>query len=82
MWQIEHAGEVWIDGLATSGQVGESGLFASVTLLSLKLSDRVTDCVGAVCGAPLGDLGVERDEFTVVEADGDLRGHLPSIALT
>jgi hypothetical protein len=79
MRQVKHAVEIRVDRLAAAGQVDESGLLAAITLISLEAGDPVADGLGSVRRAALGDLSVESREFAVVEADGDLRGHLTSI---
>lgn len=82
MRQIEHAVEIRIDRLTAPGKLDESGLLASVTLISLKAGDPVTDGLGTACGTTLADLGIERRELTVVETDGNLSGHAASIPST
>ncbi len=81
MGQVEHTVEIWIDRLAPSGKVDEDGLFPAITLISLESGDPVADGLGTIGRTTLDNLSVEGRKLTVVQTDGDLRGHDRSISL-
>lgn len=77
MRQIEYAVQVRVDRLTTSSEFEERGLLMPIPLFSLEASDLATDSLGTIGGSALHDLRVQSRELVVVEADGDLSGHVP-----
>ena len=59
MRKVEHAVQIWVNGLTAPGKLDERGFLAAITLLSLKAGDPVPDCLGTVGRTALDDLSVK-----------------------
>jgi hypothetical protein len=79
MRQVEHTGEIRVDQLAAPSKIEENGLLTPIALISLEAGDPAPDGLRSVGRTTFHDLSVQGREFTLVEADGDLRGHERSI---
>lgn len=79
MRQVKHTVEVWVDRLTAPREVDENGLLTAVALVSLEAGDPLANRLRPAGRTALKDLSIEGSEFAVVEANGNLRGHPPSI---